>query len=42
MERVEKNQERYLFDPHEAIKLTTTWGKEFSKAYAEYIEMAEK
>lgn len=42
MERVMNNEDRYLFDPHECPKLYSTWGKEFSAAYKEYIQMAEE
>ncbi|HMT01088.1 MAG TPA: ribonucleoside-diphosphate reductase subunit alpha [Candidatus Absconditabacterales bacterium] len=42
MERVVKNEDWYLFDPAECPKLTSTRGKEFSLAYAEYIEMAKE
>lgn len=42
MERIEANQDRWMFDPAEAPELTTTWGEEFTKHYNSYCEKAEK
>lgn len=41
MERVLKNDDWYLFDPHECKELTETWGPEFSKWYNHYIQEAQ-
>lgn len=41
MERVLRNDDWYLFDPHECIELTRTRGKEFSQHYNNYIQQAE-
>ncbi len=42
MKRVQAGDEWYLFDPAEVPDLNETYGKVFSKRYAEYIEMANK
>ena len=42
MERVESNQDRWLFDPAEAPELTTTRGEEFTNHYNAYCEKAEQ
>ena len=42
MKRVQAGDEWYLFDPAETPDLNETYGKVFSKRYAEYIEMANK
>ena len=42
MERVEMEQDWYMFDPAEAGDLNELYGKDFSKRYAEYVEKAEK
>ncbi|MHB1330619.1 MAG: ribonucleoside-diphosphate reductase subunit alpha [Minisyncoccota bacterium] len=42
MKRVKANQEWYLFDPAETPDLNETYGKVFSKRYAEYVEMADR
>ncbi|HUC01546.1 MAG TPA: ribonucleoside-diphosphate reductase subunit alpha [Candidatus Paceibacterota bacterium] len=42
MRRVENHELWYMFDPKETPDLVELYGKEFSKRYAEYIEMAEK
>lgn len=41
MNRVHGNDEWYFFDPKETPDLVELYGAEFSKRYAEYIEMAE-
>lgn len=41
MKRVAQGAQWYLFDPKETADLNELYGKEFSKRYAEYIEMAE-
>ncbi len=41
MRRVEKNEEWYMFDPKETPDLNELCGKDFSKRYKEYIEMAK-
>ena len=41
MKRVQNDQDWYLFDPAEAPDLVELVGSEFSKRYAEYVEMAE-
>lgn len=41
MNRVLKDQDWYMFDPHETPDLTDSWGETFSKAYAAYIAKAE-
>ncbi len=40
MKRVEKGEDWYMFDPAETADLNELYGQEFSKRYAEYIEMA--
>lgn len=42
MNRVEKNDMWYLFDPYDTPDLNELFGAAFSKRYAEYIELAEK
>lgn len=42
MKRVEAEDMWYMFDPKETPDLNELYGKEFSKRYAEYIDMAEK
>jgi len=41
MNRVLKDQDWYMFDPHETPELTDSWGPEFSKYYTGYIAKAE-
>ncbi len=41
MKRVTQGAQWYLFDPKETPDLNELYGQEFSKRYAEYIEMAE-
>jgi ribonucleoside-diphosphate reductase alpha chain len=41
MKRVEKDEPWYLFDPLEVADLNELYGAEFSKRYAEYVELAE-
>jgi ribonucleoside-diphosphate reductase alpha chain len=41
MKRVSQSAPWYLFDPKETADLNELYGEEFSKRYAEYIEMAE-
>ncbi len=41
MKRVEAGKMWYMFDPKETPDLVELYGEEFSKRYAEYIEMAE-
>jgi ribonucleoside-diphosphate reductase alpha chain len=41
MKRVAQGAQWYLFDPKETPDLNELYGNEFSKRYAEYIEMAE-
>lgn len=41
MKRVETGDDWYLFDPAEVEDLTDLYGHEFSKRYAEYVEMAK-
>jgi len=41
MKRVESDQEWYMFDPKETPDLIELYGQDFSKRYAEYIEMAK-
>lgn len=41
MKRVENDQDWYLFDPAETPDLVELYGSDFSKRYAEYVEMAE-
>ena len=38
---VKEEKDWYLFDPHECPDLHDLYGQEFSKAYAQYCEMAE-
>ena len=40
LERVENNEDIYLFDPYDVPKLTETWGEEFRKYYLEYEQKA--
>lgn len=42
MKRVLENDEWYLFDPNEVKDLNELYGKEFSKRYNEYVELAKK
>ncbi|MEK9182583.1 MAG: ribonucleoside-diphosphate reductase subunit alpha, partial [Patescibacteria group bacterium] len=42
MKRVLENSEWYLFDPNEVKDLNELVGKEFSKRYNEYIELAKQ
>lgn len=42
MKRVQNDDDWYLFDPLEVSDLNELYGKEFSKRYAEYIQMAER
>jgi ribonucleoside-diphosphate reductase alpha chain len=42
MNRVERDQEWYLFDPKEVIDLVELYGQAFSKRYQEYCDMAER
>jgi len=41
MKRVARGEEWYMFDPKETSDLNELYGEDFSKRYAEYIEMAE-
>ena len=41
MVAVKEEKDWYLFDPHECPDLHDLYGEEFSKAYAQYCEMAE-
>lgn len=41
MKRVENDEMWYMFDPKETSDLIELYGTDFSKRYAEYIEMAE-
>jgi ribonucleoside-diphosphate reductase alpha chain len=41
MKRVQKGEMWYMFDPKEAPDLNELYGADFSKRYAEYVEMAE-
>ena len=41
MKRVERNEDWFLFDPAETPDLIELYGSEFSKRYAEYIELAK-
>lgn len=41
MKRVQNGEDWYMFDPAETSDLTELYGEEFSKRYAEYVEMAE-
>jgi len=42
MNRVQKGQDWYLFDPAEAEDLPELYGADFSKRYNEYVKLAEK
>ncbi len=42
MKRVLHNQDWYMFDPKETPDLCELYGSEFSKRYAQYIEMAQE
>ena len=42
MKRVLEDADWYLFDPNEVKDLNELYGKEFSKRYNEYVEMAKK
>lgn len=42
MQRIEKGQDWYMFDPVEVADLNELYGKAFSARYAEYIDMAEQ
>jgi len=42
MKRVLEGADWYLFDPNEAKDLNELYGKEFSKRYNEYVEMAKQ
>lgn len=41
MKRVQKDQDWYLFDPAEVSDLPELYGEEFSRAYKEYVKLAE-
>ncbi len=41
MKRVSQSEQWYFFDPKETPDLNELYGQEFSKRYAEYVEMAE-
>jgi ribonucleoside-diphosphate reductase alpha chain len=41
MRRVQNGEDWYMFDPKETPDLNELYGNEFSKRYAEYIEMAK-
>ena len=41
MQRVERGEDWYMFDPAETKDLVELYGKAFSKRYAEYIAMAD-
>ena len=41
MMRVERGDDWYMFDPHETPDLNELYGQEFSRRYAEYVEMAK-
>lgn len=41
MKRVEAKEDWYMFDPAETPDLNELYGADFSKRYAEYVEMAE-
>lgn len=41
MKRVANDEDWYLFDPLEVPDLTELYGAEFSRRYAEYVELAE-
>ncbi|OGZ67593.1 MAG: ribonucleoside-diphosphate reductase subunit alpha [Candidatus Staskawiczbacteria bacterium RIFCSPHIGHO2_02_FULL_34_9] len=42
MKRVADKQDWYMFDPKETPELNELYGKEFSKKYQEYVQMAEE
>ena len=42
MQRVERDQDRRLFDPHECPELANTRGDEFTRAYDHYCDRAER
>lgn len=42
MQRVERDQDRRLFDPHECPELANTRGDEFTRAYDDYCDRAER
>jgi ribonucleoside-diphosphate reductase alpha chain len=42
MNRVEKGQDWYMFDPKDTPDLGELYGKAFSERYREYVDMAEK
>ncbi|OHA24355.1 MAG: ribonucleoside-diphosphate reductase subunit alpha [Candidatus Taylorbacteria bacterium RIFCSPLOWO2_01_FULL_44_26] len=42
MKRVEAGQDWYMFDPVDVTDLNELYGQDFSKRYAQYVEMAEK
>src|SRR3989344_959883 len=42
MKRVEAGQDWYMFDPAETADLNELYCQDFSKRYAQYVEMAEK
>ena len=41
MKRVDSDTDWYMFDPAETFDLTELYGKDFSKRYNEYVELAE-
>lgn len=41
MKRVESGEDWYMFDPKETADLNELYGSEFSKRYAEYVQMAQ-
>jgi ribonucleoside-diphosphate reductase alpha chain len=42
MNRVQNNQDWYMFDPAETADLNELYGESFSKRYAEYVEKANR
>ena len=42
MKRVERDDDWYMFDPAEVADLPELYGKEFSKRYAEYVNLAKQ
>lgn len=42
MQRVERDQDRRLLDPHECAELTSTRGDEFTRYYDDYCDRAER
>ncbi|MES2215855.1 MAG: ribonucleoside-diphosphate reductase subunit alpha [Patescibacteria group bacterium] len=42
MNRVEKGQDWYMFDPADTMDLNELYGQAFSRRYAEYVSMAER